>query len=58
MNSLAKILKNAQALWPFYIGVIITSAVGAALALASFIVREATDTIVASLDGGWPSARR
>lgn len=53
MNSLAKILKNAQALWPFYVGVIITSAVGAALALASpFIVREATDTIVESLDGG------
>ncbi|NMF31918.1 ABC transporter ATP-binding protein [Corynebacterium ammoniagenes] len=52
MNSLAKILKNAQALWPFYIGVIITSAIGAALALASpFIVREATDTIVSALRG-------
>ncbi|MFH0411360.1 ABC transporter ATP-binding protein [Corynebacterium sp. L4756] len=52
MNSLAKILRNAQALWPFYVGVIITSAVGAALALASpFIVREATDTIVESLQG-------
>nr|WP_205908380.1 ABC transporter ATP-binding protein [Corynebacterium ammoniagenes] len=49
---MAKILKNAQALWPFYIGVIITSAIGAALALASpFIVREATDTIVSALRG-------
>ena len=52
MNSLAKIIKNAQALWPFYLGVIITSAIGAALALASpFIVREATDTIVQALNG-------
>lgn len=52
MRSLAKILRDASALWPLYIGVIFTSLTTAALALVTpFIIRTATDTIVASISG-------
>lgn len=52
MRSLARILRSASALWPFYLGVILTSIVVAGLGLVSpFILREATDTIVAALGG-------
>lgn len=52
MRSLARILRSASALWPFYLGVILTSTVVAALGLVSpFILREATDTIVAAISG-------
>lgn len=53
MKSLGRILRSASALWPFYVGVIITAIIGAILALVSpFMVREATDTIVGAVDGG------
>ncbi|MDY3126587.1 MAG: ABC transporter ATP-binding protein [Corynebacterium sp.] len=52
MKSLGRILRTGKALWPFYVGVIITSAVSAVLALVvPFIVREATDTIVVAING-------
>ncbi|RSZ62399.1 ABC transporter ATP-binding protein [Corynebacterium hylobatis] len=52
MNSLARILRSASALWPFYLGVVLVSTVAAALGLVSpFILREATDTIVSTLRG-------
>ncbi|MCS5480150.1 ABC transporter ATP-binding protein/permease [Corynebacterium sp. YIM 101645] len=52
MNSLARILRSASALWPFYLGVVLVSTVAAALGLVSpFILREATDTIVGTLRG-------
>lgn len=52
MRSLARILRSASALWPFYLGVILTSIIVAALGLVSpFIIREATDTIVAAVSG-------
>ena len=52
MNSLARILRSASALWPFYLGVVLVSTAAAALGLVSpFILREATDTIVGTLRG-------
>ena len=40
MNSLARIVKSAWALWPYYLGVVLTATLAAALSLASpFIVR-------------------
>ncbi|QGU05214.1 ABC transporter ATP-binding protein [Corynebacterium comes] len=52
MNSLARILRSASALWPFYLGVVLISTVAAALGLVSpFILREATNTIVSTLQG-------
>ena len=57
MNSLARIVRSASALWPYYLGVVIVSTVAAALALVSpFILREATDTIVAVLSGDTAAA--
>lgn len=56
MNSLARIVKSAWALWPYYLGVVLTATLAAALSLASpFIVREATDTIVAAVTGDNPA---
>ena len=52
MNSLARIIRSASALWPYYLGVVLVSTAAAALALVSpFIFREATDTIVSTLSG-------
>ncbi len=52
MNSLARILRSASALWPYYLGVVLISTVAAALGLVSpFILREATDTIVSAVHG-------
>ncbi|QGU07943.1 Putative multidrug export ATP-binding/permease protein [Corynebacterium occultum] len=52
MSSLARILRSASALWPFYVGVILSSILVAALGLVSpFILREATDTIVSAVSG-------
>ena len=52
MNSLARILRSASALWPYYLGVVLISTAAAALALVSpFILREATDTIVSAVHG-------
>lgn len=52
MRSLARIISSASALWPFYLGVILTSILIAALGLVSpFILREATNTIVSAVSG-------
>ncbi len=52
MNSLLRIIRSASALWPYYLGVVLAATAVAALALVSpFILREATDTIVAALGG-------
>ncbi|GAB3691561.1 ABC transporter ATP-binding protein [Corynebacterium nasicanis] len=52
MNSLARIIRSASALWPYYLGVVLISTAAAALALVSpFILREATDTIVSAVHG-------
>jgi len=52
VNSLARIIRSASALWPYYLGVVLVSTAAAALALVSpFIFREATDTIVGTLSG-------
>ncbi|MDK8894519.1 ABC transporter ATP-binding protein [Corynebacterium sp. MSK006] len=50
MHALTRIIRSTGALWPFYLGVFITSVVTAALSLVSpFLLREATDTIVGAL---------
>ena len=47
MNSILRIVRSASALWPFYLGVLITASVTAILSLLTpFILREATDTVV------------
>lgn len=52
VHSLIRIARSAFALWPFYLGVLATATVTAVLTLTSpFIVREATDTIVAGVSG-------
>lgn len=57
MNSLARILRSASALWPYYLGVVLVSTAAAALGLVSpFILREATDTIVGTLRGDTTAA--
>ncbi|QNQ90654.1 ATP-binding cassette domain-containing protein [Corynebacterium poyangense] len=56
MHSIARILRSVSALWPLYVGVILSSLITAALTLVSpFLVREATDLIVASLNGHTPA---
>lgn len=48
MNSILRIVRSASALWPFYLGVLITASVTAILSLLTpFILRESTDTVVA-----------
>ena len=48
MNSILRIVRSASALWPFYLGVLVTASVTAILSLLTpFILREATDTVVA-----------
>jgi len=57
LNSLARIIRSASALWPYYLGVVLISTAAAALALVSpFILREATDTIVSAVHGDVPVA--
>lgn len=52
MQSLARILRNASALWPFYLLIFLCASLVAGFGLVSpFLLREATDTIVASLSG-------
>lgn len=52
MSSLARILRSASTLWPFYVGVVLSSVLVASLGLVSpFILRAATDTIVAAVSG-------
>lgn len=50
MQSLMRVARSASALWPYYIAVVVVSSLVAGLGLVSpFLVREATDTIVAKL---------
>ncbi|WKD58881.1 ABC transporter ATP-binding protein [Corynebacterium caspium] len=61
MKSIIKIIRSTSALWPLYIGVALTSALSSVLAIATpFILREATDTIVATVynDGSTPALTR
>lgn len=52
MQSFTRVLKSASSLWPFYLAIVVISTLVAGLGLASpFILREATDTIVATLSG-------
>lgn len=57
MQSLTRVVRSASALWPFYLAVVVISSAVAALGLATpFIIREATDTIVATLSDAPPPA--
>lgn len=50
MQSLMRVVRSASALWPFYVAVVVVSSIVAGLGLISpFLLREATDTIVAAL---------
>ncbi|MDU0479281.1 ABC transporter ATP-binding protein [Staphylococcus chromogenes] len=52
MNSLARILKSTKALWPYYLAVVLSSTLVAALALITpFILRSATNLIVETVSG-------
>ncbi|KQB85090.1 ABC transporter ATP-binding protein [Corynebacterium oculi] len=52
MQSLSRILRSTSALWPYYLGIIITAVIHAALSLVfPFILKHATDTIVAAVNG-------
>lgn len=56
MNSLTRIVRSASALWPYYLGVLAAATFTAVLALVSpFIIREATDAIVAAVSGDTPA---
>ncbi|UIZ91713.1 ABC transporter ATP-binding protein [Corynebacterium sp. CNCTC7651] len=59
MQPMIRVLRSASSLWPYYLGVVAVSSLVAGLSLVSpFIVRHATDTIVAALpDGGGNAAR-
>ncbi|MDN8605172.1 ABC transporter ATP-binding protein [Corynebacterium ureicelerivorans] len=51
MQSLMRVARSASALWPYYVAVVVVSSLVAGLGLVSpFLIREATDTIVAALD--------
>ena len=55
MNSILRITRSASALWPFYLGVLLTATITAVVALVSpFLTREATDTIVEALQNDAP----
>ena len=55
MNSILRITRSASALWPFYLGVLLTATITAVVALVSpFLTREATDTIVGALQNDAP----
>lgn len=52
MSSLARILRSASALWPYYLGIFLAATAVAGLSLITpFIIRSATDTIVATISG-------
>ncbi|MDO4928203.1 MAG: ABC transporter ATP-binding protein [Corynebacterium sp.] len=52
MHQVARILQSAKALWPLYVGVIVSALIITCLGIATpFIVRDATDTIVDALNG-------
>ncbi len=55
-----RVVRSASALWPFYIAVVVVSSIVAGLGLISpFLIREATDTIIAALgDEPVPDATR
>lgn len=55
MQYLARILGTTKVLWPFYVGIVISSIATAIAALVSpFLIRDATDTIVAAVGAGDP----
>lgn len=60
MQSLMRVARSASALWPYYVAVVVVSSLVAALGLVSpFLIREATDTIVATLgDASLPDPTR
>ncbi|MCP1386858.1 ABC transporter ATP-binding protein/permease [Corynebacterium sp. TA-R-1] len=48
MQSVIRVLRSASTLWPYYLAVVVVSSLVAGLSLVSpFLLREATDTIVA-----------
>lgn len=52
MRSIGKILSSAWVLWPYYLGVVINAVLVSVLALLTpFIIKNATDTIVAATTG-------
>ena len=55
MNYLARILGTTKVLWPFYVGIVISS-IGTAIAslVSPFLIRDATDTIVDAIGAGDP----
>lgn len=58
MKILLKVLHYARNLWPYYTGIIIFSILMSLTALATpFIIKAATDLIVASLGGGYADVR-
>jgi len=53
MKSLVRITRSASALWPFYLGVLLTATITALVSLvAPFLTREATDVIVETVQSG------
>ena len=53
MRSLVRLLGVGRELWPFYLGIALASVAAAGAALATpFIVKAATDEVVAQLQGG------
>ena len=59
MQSMMRVLRSASALWPFYLAVVAVSSVVAGLGLVTpFLIRQATDTIVATLNDGTPAPTR
>ncbi|MFC3849967.1 ABC transporter ATP-binding protein [Corynebacterium hansenii] len=55
MHYLARILGTTKVLWPFYVGIIVSSIATAIAALVSpFLIRDATDTIVDAVGAGDP----
>lgn len=57
ISAFSRILSATKELWPFYLVVTITGVLGALLGMSTpFVVREATDTIVAAVTGDDASA--
>ena len=57
MSSLVRIVRSASALWPFYLGVLLTATITALVSLvAPFLTREATDVIVETVQSGGDTA--
>lgn len=53
MRSIAQILTSTRVLWPYYAGIVVCSLLTAATALVTpFILKEATDAVVAVASGG------